>query len=91
MNELIESTGVHFGTSGARGLVAAMTDEVCYACAAAFVSSLKAMPGTELLGHDLRLSGPRMAAACVQACRDASWNAVYAGALPTPALACADI
>jgi phosphomannomutase len=91
MNELIDRTGVHFGTSGARGLVAAMTDEVCYAYATAFVSSLKAMPGTVLLGHDLRPSSPRIAAACAQACRDAGWNVVYAGALPTPALAYAGI
>lgn len=91
MNELMDRTGVRFGTSGARGLVVAMTDEVCYAYAAAFVACLGSAKSTVLLGHDLRPSSPRMAAACAQACRDAGWKVVYAGALPTPALAYAGI
>jgi len=37
MNQLITRSGVAFGTSGARGLVADMTDELCYAYASAFL------------------------------------------------------
>ena len=37
---LMESSGVTFGTSGARGLAVAMTDEVCYAYTRAFMQYL---------------------------------------------------
>jgi phosphomannomutase len=30
MQEVMKESGVAFGTSGARGLVTAMTDRVCY-------------------------------------------------------------
>lgn len=87
LQEVMQRTGVRFGTSGARGLVDAMSDDVCYAYAAAFLTSLGGSAATLLLGHDLRPSSPRIAAACAQACHDAGLSVVYAGALPTPALA----
>ena len=38
---LMESSGVKFGTSGARGLAADMTDQVCYAYTLAFLQALE--------------------------------------------------
>ncbi|HEU4376313.1 MAG TPA: phosphomannomutase, partial [Telluria sp.] len=75
-----------FGTSGARGLVAQMTPEVCYAYAAAFWAAVGT--GTRVvIGHDLRPSSPAMAAACAAALADLGIEVIYAGVLPTPALA----
>jgi phosphomannomutase len=84
--DMMRSSGVGFGTSGARGLVAQMTSEVCYAYAAAFWQSVGS--GTRVvIGHDLRPSSPAMAAACAAAFVDVGVEVIYAGALPTPALA----
>lgn len=84
---IVGKTDVQFGTSGARGLVAAMTPEVCYAYTQTFTRAVA--PGAEavVLGHDLRPSSPAIAAACAQAVRDTGKNVVFVGALPTPAVA----
>ena len=37
MQEVMKQSGVAFGTSGARGLVTAMTDRVCYVYARSFI------------------------------------------------------
>ena len=37
----MDSSGVAFGTSGARGLVSAMTDEVCYTYTRGFLQYLE--------------------------------------------------
>jgi len=90
IEQLMQESGVGFGTSGARGLVSAMTDRVCYAYACAFLQVLKAggvAPMRVVIGHDLRPSSPAIAAACAAAVRDAGAELVYAGCLPTPALA----
>lgn len=84
---LAESTGVKFGTSGVRGLVAAMTDRVCYAYTAAFLSAIAGDADTIVIGHDLRPSSPAITAACIAAIQAAGKKALYAGTLPTPALA----
>ena len=79
-----------FGTSGLRGLVSDMTDELCARHVAAFLAHLEragvAAPET-LVGRDLRPSSPRIAAACLGAVRAGGRAAVDCGALPTPALA----
>jgi phosphomannomutase len=90
--ELMERSGVSFGTSGARGLAAAMTDRVCYAYTAAFLQHLLALgeirPGTRVaLAGDLRPSTPRILAACTAAVEDAGFAPVHCGAIPTPAVA----
>ena len=87
MEDLMSRSGVRFGTSGARGLVAEMSDEVCYAYAAAFLQSVAGSADKVVLGHDLRPSSPRIAAACAAAIQDTGRQVIYAGALPTPALA----
>lgn len=84
--DMMRSSGVAFGTSGARGLVADMTPEVCYAYAAAFWQTVGA-GNRAVIGHDLRPSSPQVAAACAAALADRGVEVVYAGVLPTPALA----
>ena len=87
LDRLMTTSNVGFGTSGARGLVSDMTDTLCYAYTLAFLQAVVGRPCPLVLGHDLRPSSPRMAAACATAMRDAGYTVIYAGALPTPALA----
>ncbi len=89
IREMMDNSGVSFGTSGARGLVSAMTDEVCAAYATAFLSVMRKTFTVErvAIGMDLRPSSPQIAAACVQALTDAGVTVDFCGALPTPALA----
>lgn len=88
---MIANIDVGFGTSGIRGLVSEMSDSVCYAFAQAFLQvycERVGKPHQVVIGHDLRPSSPRIAAACASACNDAGMPVIYVGALPTPALAC---
>jgi len=87
ISDLMETSGVRFGTSGARGLVGAMTSEVCHAYAAAFLQTVPARAGRVALAIDLRPSSPAIASACVAAIEAAGLKTDYCGALPTPALA----
>ena len=87
LDRLMTTSNVVFGTSGARGLVSDMTDTLCYAYTLAFLQAVVSKAESIVLGHDLRPSSPRMAAACAAAMRDAGYTVIYAGSLPTPALA----
>jgi len=90
IRELTQNTSVGFGTSGVRGLVSELEGKVCFAYAQAFmnlISQSTAKPKSVLIGHDLRPSSPSMVASCAQACQQGGYSAIYAGALPTPALA----
>lgn len=89
IKELMQSSDVSFGTSGTRGLVENMTDEVCSAYVTAFIEyTSKSFQFERIsLGMDLRPSSPRIAAACAQAIRVAGFQVDFCGALPTPALA----
>ena len=88
---LMNRSGVQFGTSGARGLVSAMTDEVCYGYTQGFLSYLTEIGeyagGRVALAGDLRPSSPRILAACAQAISDLGGEPVFCGYIPTPALA----
>ena len=84
---LMHTSGVAFGTSGARGLVKDMTARLCYAYTKAFLQEVVGQADQVVLGHDLRPSSPAIAAACAAAMRDMGYSVIYAGALPTPALA----
>ncbi len=89
---LMTQSGVGFGTSGARGLVAAMSDRVCYAYTAAFINYLQAKgeiePGTEIaLAGDFRSSTPRIMRAVGMAIRDGGYRPVNCGPIPSPAVA----
>jgi phosphomannomutase len=80
---------VKFGTSGARGLVGDLTADYCRTFIAAFLGILEPRPRTLLVGHDLRASSPAIAGYCFAAAEASGTTCVYAGALPTPALALA--
>ncbi len=89
---LMAQSGVVFGTSGARGLVSAMTDRVCHGYTAGFLRHLASLgeftPGTRVaLAGDLRPSTPQILAACAQAVRDLGGQPVNCGLVPTPTLA----
>ncbi len=92
ISDLMERSGVAFGTSGARGTVEAMTPAVCYAYTRAFIQAMETdgvlLKGSDiLLAGDLRPSTPRILAAVAKAVEDAGYHAVYTGRLPSPAVA----
>jgi phosphomannomutase len=87
IQELMDTSGVRFGTSGARGLVADMTGEVCFAYTSAFLKAISATSGSVALAMDLRPSSPEIAAACAAAIQHAGLSVDFCGAIPTPALA----
>lgn len=92
IDDLMAATGVAFGTSGARGLVAAMTDRVCYAYVRGFLQYLQREarfnPRGEVgIAGDLRPSSGRIMAACARAVVDAGLRPRCFGRIPTPALA----
>ncbi|MGD8617003.1 MAG: phosphomannomutase, partial [Gammaproteobacteria bacterium] len=89
---LMESSGVAFGTSGARGTVEAMTNTVCHAYTTAFLRAMASegnikAGSTVVLAGDLRPSTGRILAAVARAVRDAGYQVTYAGRLPSPAVA----
>ena len=79
-----------FGTSGLRGLVTELTDDLVADYTRAF---LTACPhgGVVHVGQDLRGSSPRIATAVIDAATGMGLNAVDHGVLPTPALALASM
>ena len=87
IQKMMTESGVAFGTSGARGLVSQMTDQVCIAYTLAFLQGLAlAKPGQKIaLGMDLRPSSPEIARACVAGIRQAGCEVDFCGVLPTPA------
>lgn len=89
IQQMMAESGVAFGTSGARGLVSQMTDQVCAAYSLAFLHGLGlAKPGQKIaLGMDLRPSSPAIVRACAAGIRQAGCEVDFCGMLPTPALA----
>ncbi len=90
--DLMARSGVAFGTSGARGLVTAMTDSVCFAYTCAFLQHLEAIgqfaPGGHVaIAGDLRPSSPRIMAACSAAVRHKGGIPDHCGFVPSPAVA----
>jgi phosphomannomutase len=79
-----------FGTSGLRGRVTDLTDDLVADYTRAF---LTACPhgGAVHVGQDLRASSPDIAAAVIRAVRGRGLTAIDHGALPTPALALASM
>ncbi len=94
ISELMERSGVKFGTSGARGLVDALSDRVAYAYTRAFLAHVAQSEGQReqvLLGGDLRPSTERILRAVARASADHGRTVVYAGRVPSPALMLAGI
>ncbi|MDC0739523.1 phosphomannomutase [Cognatishimia sp. SS12] len=77
-----------FGTSGLRGLVVDLTDDLVQRYTKAFLQSCDT-GGTIYLGWDLRPSSPDIARAVLQAAKSQDVRVIVAGAVPTPALALA--
>ena len=89
--ELMEQSRVGFGTSGARGLVADMTDRVCYAYTLGFLQYLakqgEIKPGSQVaIAGDYRSSTPRIMTVVTMAVEAMGYEPVNCGFIPTPAL-----
>lgn len=91
ISEWMVQSGVPFGTSGARGLVTAMTDAVCFAYTVGYLKHLETLgefsPGTSVaIAGDLRPSTPSILRACTAAITWMKGEPVFCGFVPTPAL-----
>ncbi|MBO2564634.1 phosphomannomutase [Shewanella algae] len=84
--DVISSSSITFGTSGARGLVSDFSAEVCVAFTLAFLSSIS-KANRLAIGIDNRPSSPNMARACISAAEIFGIGVDYYGVVPTPALA----
>jgi phosphomannomutase len=85
-------SGVQFGTSGARGLAADMSDRVCYAYTAGFLQHAASVGATEpgaavALAGDYRPSTGPILSACARAALDLGYRPINLGRIPSPALA----
>lgn len=92
IQDLMNRSGVGFGTSGARGRVVDMTPAVCYAYTRGFLQHLETAhglkPGSAVaLAGDLRPSTPGIMSASAAACADAGYRPVSCGFIPSPAVA----
>jgi phosphomannomutase len=87
LGELAAAAGASFGTSGVRARIADLSPALCAAYTEAFLSIAQPHSCRLLIGHDLRPSSPAIAAVCRTAARERGIDVLYAGVLPTPALA----
>lgn len=92
IRELMQNSGVGFGTSGARGLVTSMTDAVCCAYAMGFLQALErrgeiARGSSVGIAGDLRPSTGRILGAVAQGIELAGYRVVNAGRIPSSAIA----
>ena len=93
LNELMETSGVKFGTSGARGLVSDMTDFICCAYTKGFLlylegnGELKTSGQRVAIAGDLRFSTKRIMAAVQMAINDMGYITINCGSIPSPAVA----
>lgn len=87
ISDLANKANIKFGTSGLRGLVTDLSDEVCFAYTQAFLQSTPIKDKRVVIGHDLRPSSPRVTQACITAADQLGFTCEYVGAQPTPALA----
>ncbi|MDQ6974822.1 MAG: phosphomannomutase, partial [Mariprofundaceae bacterium] len=90
--ELMQHSGVKFGTSGARGLASDMRNHVCYAYALAFLHYLLDKKWIQqgdsvAIAGDYRPSSPRIMNAVAHAVQDAGCQIINTGFIPTPAVA----
>jgi phosphomannomutase len=93
IQELMTHSGVTFGTSGARGLAAAMTERVCYAYTRGFLQYLESIGELKhrreqvAVAGDFRPSTDRIMEAVCRAVEDTGCRAVNCGKIPSPAVA----
>ncbi|KAF7775459.1 phosphomannomutase [Pseudoalteromonas citrea] len=88
-SEVIKQSGVAFGTSGARGLVESLSENVCAAFTVNFINAMRtSFDFNEVaIAIDNRPSSRMMAQACSQALLQLNIKVMYFGVIPTPALA----
>ncbi len=93
INDLMQQSGVKFGTSGARGLAVEMTDQVCYTYTKGFLQyleedgELKKRGESVAIAGDLRPSTGRIMGAVAKAVADMGYTPVNCGRIPSPAVA----
>lgn len=92
ISALMNESGVKFGTSGARGLVQAMTDRVCFAYTLAFLQHLSKNRGLPdgsvvFVAGDRRPSTPRIMEAVARAAAHLGYPVENCGLVPSPAVA----
>ena len=56
ISDLADKANIKFGTSGLRGLVTDLSDQVCFAYTQAFLQSTPIKEKRVVIGHDLRPS-----------------------------------
>ncbi|MEK2484833.1 phosphomannomutase [Providencia stuartii] len=88
-SNIIKTSSIQFGTSGARGLVTQFTNESCAAFTHAFINSIKNKFEFDkvAIAIDNRPSSDFIAAACIDAIKQQGIEPLYYGVIPTPALA----
>ena len=92
INDVMDQSNVAFGTSGARGLVVDMTDEVCFIYALGFLQYLTssgqfARGGKVGIAGDFRPSSPRIMKALKAAVHFHGSEYLDCGSIPSPAIA----
>ncbi|MDR1140158.1 MAG: phosphomannomutase [Planctomycetaceae bacterium] len=93
IDQLMSQSGVKFGTSGARGLVADMSDFVCFAYTLGFLQyAVHEVAHTSennrvAVAYDLRESSPRIARAVRKAVRHFGLKPIDCQTIPTPTVA----
>jgi phosphomannomutase len=94
IEELMQTSGVKFGTSGARGLVTDMIDRVCFAYTLGFIQHLESIGDLKEQGSsigvagDLRSSTDHIMQAVIKAIQVKEYTPVNSGKIPSPAIAC---
>jgi len=89
IKEIIEQSGVKFGTSGARGLVSDFTPKICTAFTHSFLDAMKKSFNFKkvAVAMDNRPSSPEIATTICAAVEAYGFEVDFYGVLPTPALA----
>ncbi len=92
ISEVMKRSGVHFGTSGVRGLVVDMTDEVCWVYAVGYIQYLQKTNQLEkgvriAIAGDLRFSTDRIMSVLSLAITDMGFVSENLGKIPSPAIA----
>jgi phosphomannomutase len=92
VDDLMRSSGVGFGTSGARGRVEDITDKVAYSYTLAFLQHLEdsgelSKGSTVAIAGDHRSSTPRILSAVAAAIEDHGYAVAHCGNIASPAVA----
>ena len=90
LQDLMNESGVKFGTSGARGLADNITDKIAYLYTKGFLQYLESEGIKKCdvaVAGDLRPSTPRIMFAVAKACKDFGFNPIGGEFVPSPAVA----